>query len=79
MSPWPGWGYTVPEHVHGGDLGFIHAPRVLQSSASDLFPGLGMAGVVTRSGASTLVEILVLRHQVAILRRQVAHPQAGLS
>jgi len=31
-----------------------------------------------RSGASKDTEIMLLRHEVAVLRRQVARPQAGL-
>jgi putative transposase len=32
-------------------------------------------GLLARSEASKTVEILVLRHQLSILRRQVAHPR----
>jgi putative transposase len=37
---------------------------------------LGWLVLLTRSGASKDMEILVLRHEVAILRRQVAHPKS---
>jgi putative transposase len=38
---------------------------------------LAWAVLLARSGASEDVEILVLRHEVAMLRRQVARPNLG--
>src|SRR5271170_8097938 len=35
----------------------------------------GWLSLLARSGMSKDVEILVLRHEVAVLRRQVAHPK----
>ena len=36
---------------------------------------LAWVALLARSGASKEVEILVLRHEVAVLRRQVARPK----
>jgi putative transposase len=38
----------------------------------------GWLALLARSGTSKDVEILVLRHEVAVLRRQVTHPKAEL-
>jgi putative transposase len=39
----------------------------------------GWVVLLARSGASKDAEILVLRHQVAVLRRQVARNRSGLT
>jgi hypothetical protein len=38
-------------------------------------PGLWLAGLLGRSDASKDTEIMALRHEVMVLRRQVARPQ----
>jgi putative transposase len=39
----------------------------------------GWVALLVRSGTSKEVEILVLRHEVAVLRRQVLRPKPGLT
>ena len=51
--------------------------RVLGEDHPDTLRSAGNLAVGLRGGASKDVEILVLRHEVAVLRRQVAGPAPG--
>jgi putative transposase len=55
----------------GHDRGFV----TLRLLYLILRTAVGWLGLLTRSGASKDAEILVLRHQLAVLRRQVARPR----
>ena len=54
-------------------------PRVASVAVSDLLPPAGWLALLTRSRAVLHAEILVLRHEVALLRRTGAKPRPDWS
>lgn len=52
------------------DHGMIAGPGV-STAVSDLYHGVRLAGLLARTTAAKDIEILILRHEVTVLRRQV--------
>ena len=70
---------TCHNSYRASDLGFYPRHSVLFRLAYLIMVrSFGGLALLVRSDVSKGVEILVLRHEIAVLRRQVTPPETGL-
>ena len=53
-----------------------HRQHDVQTPLPDLLPALGLVGLLARAQASKNAELLVLGHEVAVLRRHISRPRS---